>query len=1515
MGFNPVHYRKTWQSIGMPFDPPAVSDLNAPWSAISLLKSVLGATMGIIPPGAVGTEQLAEHAVTFPKIRLVAGFSLIGRALPFSGEVHEVFLDQNGLVFDGVNKLQLAPAVGDVTAPIGTRTFTLANSVVGDNNIKPFSIDLTTKAAIATPNKLWGTTGSGVTVQWSNGSGVLFQNNTISVISGPGGLQPWDQGLQQLANLTTPAIYWLAGPDNWAPVTMGVGMTFSGGVLSSTGSGGGGGISTSGQVVANQIPAYTSSTGTLVRGTNLPPEIILSGDNMTFTGNLAALSAVSGTNTIYYRISNLGWGPVTFSTAFTFNGNLDLAPGLLHNLHTLNPTADTYTLFHGNAVVTAEPISPFSQVVITSPDAAAWRTAIGAGTPYQLDPDLASIAAITATNALVYRISANTWGPVTIGANLSFAGGILSATSTAGGNVVADGVPAAQTLAYWTSATTIAAALLGSGLTFASNTLTLDADLVALAAFTGGGIPNRIALNNTWQMTNVTGGLNLSASGVLAITDPNLVALIGAGIGTADKVPYFTGPVSMTQTTLTSFGRQLIATVDAAAARALLGVPSAATVQPLDADLTSLAAASATNSIYFRSAADLWAPVTIGANLTFTGGVLAAVGGGAGSGDVTSTGTGFATTTLAGYADTTGDVIRSVTFPAEGFSLVGSQITLNGDLGALEGLTGTGIYFRSAASTWSLATFSSGISFPGGQFTLAPNLVAFAGLSITTQQLPYFTGPAAMSTTGISNYTLTLFSKQSGQQWMNALGAQPQHFNLDQFTALVAAPDLVPFWATVGSLQGFTMTAAMRTLMASSSASALLTAIGGQPLDADLSAIAALTGTNVIYYRSAANVWSAVAIGAGLTFTGGSLAATANTTGLAPLDSPAFIGIPTAPTAATATNTTQLATCAYVQSNIVNLQPLDGDLTSLAAASSVAIYYRQGTNSWAPVTVGAGLSFTGGTLTATATGGGNVSSSGTGFAATTLAGWTDATGTLIRALTMPAAGLTISGSALALADDLASLEALTGTNSIYRRSGTNTWAAVTYGTGILLDASGQLTLQANLVGLASVGAGADAVPYFTSGGGAMAVFTSNTFTRGLMGSADAAAYRTAIGAGNAGLSTPSAQFFSNTNWFYQPIISTASPATYNSGAPMQAHRGAVGHADIEATSWSANVGYQPRMVMRKSNSDVIGTFTSNGAGLVGSQFGQIVFMIDNGVGGWVTGGMMTCTNAQPIDASFNPTRFGFYTCSAIGGDGLQERFFVDAYGRFCIGKGSAASPWLEKLQVHGLDGYAAQIIARWSADTGYPNIYLDKSRGASIGSMVPVVTNDILGMLQFRGVDSSNAMTSAVQIYATVSGAPSAGLVPATLNFGIGGNASGKLGLQSGWQAKGAVDGSDVPAAGWIGEHVAGSPFGGAIAAQLVVAQGAINLSPGDWDVWVQGNITTGASPTTTTIGLNTSANLPGASMGLTQIHVLAASVTVGFSHQARFNLASTTTVSFVVNSGLNGVQNVSGGMFARRRR
>ena len=59
--------------------------------------------------------------------------------------------------------------------------------------------------------------------------------------------------------------------------------------------------------------------------------------------------------------------------------------------------------------------------------------------------------------------------------------------------------------------------------------------------------------------------------------------------------------------------------------------------EPSDADLSAISALTGTNTIYYRSAADTWSPVTIGANLTFTGGSLAASGGG--GGNVSNSGT------------------------------------------------------------------------------------------------------------------------------------------------------------------------------------------------------------------------------------------------------------------------------------------------------------------------------------------------------------------------------------------------------------------------------------------------------------------------------------------------------------------------------------------------------------------------------------------------------------------------------------------------------------------------------------------------------------------------------------------------------------------------------------------------------------------------------------------------------------------------------------------------------------
>lgn len=60
------------------------------------------------------------------------------------------------------------------------------------------------------------------------------------------------------------------------------------------------------------------------------------------------------------------------------------------------------------------------------------------------------------------------------------------------------------------------------------------------------------------------------------------------------------------------------------------GTSLAAKYQPLDGDLTALAALSGTDTIYYRSGTSTWSAVTIGSNLTFSGGTLSASGSGGG---------------------------------------------------------------------------------------------------------------------------------------------------------------------------------------------------------------------------------------------------------------------------------------------------------------------------------------------------------------------------------------------------------------------------------------------------------------------------------------------------------------------------------------------------------------------------------------------------------------------------------------------------------------------------------------------------------------------------------------------------------------------------------------------------------------------------------------------------------------------------------------------------------------------
>ena len=151
-------------------------------------------------------------------------------------------------------------------------------------------------------------------------------------------------------------------------------------------------------------------------------------------------------------------------------------------------------------------------------------------------------------------------------------------------------------------------------------------------------------------------------------------------------------------------------------------------------------------------------------------------------------------------------------------------------------------------------------------------------------------------------------------------------------------------WVTATTIQGV-------------AAGTVLTDIGAQPLDADLTAIAALTGTNTIYYRSAANTWAAVTIGTGLTFTGGTLAATGGG------GSVNISGTPVAGQVAEWTNANTIQGVSsvphYTASSTAPVSPTAGDFWYDLSTGVLSIYINDGDSSqWVMVSPSGGGSQT-----------------------------------------------------------------------------------------------------------------------------------------------------------------------------------------------------------------------------------------------------------------------------------------------------------------------------------------------------------------------------------------------------------------------------------------------------------------------------------------------------------------------------------------------------------------------------
>lgn len=220
----------------------------------------------------------------------------------------------------------------------------------------------------------------------------------------------------------------------------------------------------------------------------------------------------------------------------------------------------------------------------------------------------------------------------------------------------------------------------------------------------------------------------------------------------------------------------------------------------------------------------------------------------------------------------------SYTFTPADFNESGSTVSL--DYANGQKATGSVSGFLLAAD-WT--TFNSKQAGSGNLTTFASiapsanvqSLLGAADYSAMRTQLSLVTG------TNVQAYDadLTTYAGITPSANVQSLLGSANYAAMRTLLSLTVGTNVQAYDADLTTYAGITPSANIQTFLGAANYAAMRTQLGltvgtdVQAFDSDLSALAALSGTNTIYYRSASNTWTAVTIGSGLSFSGGTLTA------------------------------------------------------------------------------------------------------------------------------------------------------------------------------------------------------------------------------------------------------------------------------------------------------------------------------------------------------------------------------------------------------------------------------------------------------------------------------------------------------------------------------------------------------------------------------------------------------------------------------------------------------------------